>query len=175
MIRASRLRKVGWAMVLLSCTALYLALHLRVNAVKSDVRLAERRIVALQQQKMLLETEFETRSNQQQLAAWNEVEFGYQAPTADQYLAGERQLAKLGTPQFKGAPAPITVANAPEAENGRDAFTALVAPLAGRAVAAEIPKGETPETRAGDFLSARLTRKAAGRVAIRVDGSDREP
>jgi hypothetical protein len=173
-MHASRLRKIGWAVVLLTCTSLYLALHLRVNAVKSDVRLAERRIVALQQQKTLLETEFETRSNQQQLADWNEVEFGYQAPKADQYLAGERQLAQFGTPPGKGAPAPITVASAPEADNASDSFASFVAPLAGRAVAAEIPKGETPVPRAGDILSARLTRKTAVPVAERGGGDELE-
>ena len=57
----SRLRNIGWAAVLVVCTALYLALHLRVNAVKSQVRQAERQIVALEDQKLLLETEFETR------------------------------------------------------------------------------------------------------------------
>jgi len=32
-----RLRKIGWAAVLLTCTTLYLGLHLRVNAVRSEV------------------------------------------------------------------------------------------------------------------------------------------
>ena len=161
-MHASRMRKIGWAMVLIACTALYLALHLRVNAVKSEVRLAERKIVALQEQKMLLETEFETRSNQQQLAAWNDVEFGYKAPGADQFLEGERQLAQFGAPPQKGAPGPITVASAPAPERQQGSFAALVAT---RAVAAEIPKGEAPRLRSGDFLSARLARRTE-KVAI---------
>jgi hypothetical protein len=157
------MRKIGWAMVLIVCTALYLTLHLRVNAVKSEVRLAERRIVALQDQKMLLETEFETRSNQQQLAAWNEVEFGYKAPEADQFLSGERQLAQFGAPPVKGAPEPIMVASAPAPEEqNNSAFSSLVAT---RAVAAEIPKGQAPKPRAGDFLSARIAQRPE-KVAI---------
>jgi hypothetical protein len=88
-----RLHSIGWAAVLLACLALTLALTFRVNAVKSQVRLTERQIVAVRQDKLLLETEFETRANQQQLRSLNDVEFGYQAPTAEQYLAGERQLA----------------------------------------------------------------------------------
>jgi hypothetical protein len=155
-MHASRLRKIGWAMVLLVCTSLYLALHLRVNAVKSEVRLAERRIVALQQQKMLLETEFETRSNQQQLATWNDVDFGYKAPEADQFLENERQLAQFGAPREKGAPEPIMVASAPTPDEHDGSFSSLVT---NRAIAADIPKGETPKPRAGDFLSARLTRR----------------
>lgn len=163
MMHASRMKKIGWAMVLLVCTALYLGLHLRVNAVKSEVRLAERKIVALQEQKMLLETEFETRSNQEQLAAWNDVEFGYKAPGADQFLAGERQLAQFGAPQQKGAPEPIMVASAAAPQEQASTFSSLVAT---RAVAAEIPKnGQTPKPRAGDFLSARLARRPE-KVAI---------
>lgn len=172
MIRASRLRKIGWAVLLLTCSALYLALHLKVNSVKSDVRLAERRIVSLQKQKLLLETEFETRSNQRQLAAWNEVDFGYSAPKADQFLEGERQLAQFGTPREKGAPAPITVASAATPDDQKSSFSALVAPLASRAVAAEIPQGESPKPRAGDFLSARLERRPVDRVAIKGDPGD---
>jgi hypothetical protein len=114
----SRLRKIGWAMVLITCTALYGALHLRVNAVKSEVRLAERQIVALQEEKVLLETEFQTRANQRQLATWNDVEFGYAAPKPGQFLEGERQLAQFGSPRAPGAPEPIMVASAVQEEAG---------------------------------------------------------
>jgi hypothetical protein len=48
--------------------------------VKSQVRLAERQITQLKQEKLFLETEFETRASQQQLKAFNDVDFGYQAP-----------------------------------------------------------------------------------------------
>lgn len=111
MTPGSRLRQASWIAVLLVCAALFIALTLRVNAVKSEVRLAERRIVSLERQKLLLETEFETRTNQQQLAAWNNVDFGYRAPGADQFLETERQLAALGTPRAAGAPEPIRVAS----------------------------------------------------------------
>ena len=47
---------------------------------------------------------------QQQLAAWNQVEFGYSAPRADQYVEHERQLAALGSPRGIDAPQPIRVA-----------------------------------------------------------------
>ncbi len=135
----NRLRSIGWAVVLIVCTALALALTFRVNAVKSEVRLAERQIVALRQQKLFLETEFETRANQQQLKSINDVEFGYQAPTSGQYLENERQLASLGKPRGAGAPAPIRVASiANLADDG--GFPAMVSPLTGRAMAAEVPR-----------------------------------
>ena len=77
----SRLRRIGWIAALATCTALYLMLHLKVHSVRSEVVRAEREIVSLEHQKLLLETEFETRSNQLQLAAWNRVDFGYTAPS----------------------------------------------------------------------------------------------
>ena len=134
-----RLRSFGWALTLTVCLALTLALTFRVNAVKSQVRLAERHIVAMKQEQMFLETEFETRASQQQLRSWNEVEFGYRAPAAGQYLESERQLAAYGKPRGPGAPSPIRVANAAPAETG--VFPAMVSPLTGTAMAAELPQG----------------------------------
>ena len=61
-----RLRSIGWAAVLLTCFTFTVILTFKVNAVKSQVRLAERQIVSVKQDKLLLETEFETRANQQQ-------------------------------------------------------------------------------------------------------------
>jgi hypothetical protein len=132
-----RLRSIGWAAVLLSCLTLTVALTFRVNAVKSQVQLVERQIVAVKQQKLFLETEFETRANQQQLASINEVEFGYQAPAAGQYLEGERQLAALGKARSPDAPSPIRVAHAATPVQG-EGLPAMVSPLTGKAIAAEV-------------------------------------
>lgn len=107
-----RMHTIGWGMSLVICLALTLALTFRVNAVKSQVRLAERQITQLKQEKVFLETEFETRASQQQLKAFNDVDFGYQAPTVGQYLESERQLAALGKPRSPDAPDPIRVASA---------------------------------------------------------------
>ena len=136
-----RVRSIGWAFVLTVCVVLSFALMMRVNAVKSQVRLAERQVVALKREKIFLETEFETRANQQQLRALNAIEFGYVAPTAGQYLAGERQLASFGKPAAADAPAPIRVA-ALQAEDTA-AFPAMISPLTGRAMAAEA-RGRVP-------------------------------
>ncbi|WP_100259446.1 hypothetical protein [Qipengyuania seohaensis] len=110
MVRSSRLRQIGWLLALGACLAALLALTFKVNAVKSDVRLVERQIIAAERSKLMLETEFQTRASQHQLAAWNQVEFGYSAPRADQYVEQERQLAVLGTPRGQDAPQPIRVA-----------------------------------------------------------------
>lgn len=137
MAPGSRLRHIGWAVALSICITGFVALTFRVNAVKSEVRLAERRIIALEQEKQILETEFETRANQQQLANWNKVEFGYSAPSAEQYLENERELAQLGLARNIGAPSPIRVARAAVPEES--GFTAMVSPLTGESVSDEEP------------------------------------
>lgn len=131
-VTGSRLRQLGWAVVLGICCTLFLALTFRVNAVKSEVRLDERRIIALTEKKEMLETEFQTRASQMQLAEWNAVDFGYQAPKADQYLENERQLASLGMPRAADAPSPIRVARAPR--QGEKGYPAMVSPLTGKPV-----------------------------------------
>jgi hypothetical protein len=134
---ANRLRSVGWLVLLGLCFALVLVLAFRVNALRSQVHHAEARIVALKQEKLYLETEFETRSNQQQLKAWNDVEFGYAAPNASQYLEGERQLAALSVPATPDAPAPIRVASVDDTVIASAAFPAMVSPLSGKALASD--------------------------------------
>ena len=123
------LRRIGWVAMLSVCCALLFGLALKVNALRSEVRLTERKILALKRETLYLETEFETRANQQQLAQWNAVEFGYVAPGAGQYLENVRALAAFGKPAGPGAPVPIRVAVAPEAPAK---LPALVSPLTGQ-------------------------------------------
>ena len=132
------LRRIGWAALLAVCCALLFALSLKVNALKSDVRRTENRIVALRTETMYLETEYETRSNQQQLSAWNAVDFGYVAPNAGQYLENVRQLAALGKAAGPDAPSPIRVASAPTEAPG--VIPAMVSPLTGK------PLGDEDDT-----------------------------
>lgn len=142
-----RMRSIGWAAVLLACLAITVALTFRVNAVKSQVRLAERQILQLRQEKLLLETEFQTRANQHQLSSLNEVEFGYRAPTAGQYLEGERQLAGLGKARGPDAPSPIRVARV-SVPAETSLLPAMVSPLTGKAMASEVKdhSGHEPVT-----------------------------
>ncbi|MDP3675837.1 MAG: hypothetical protein Q8R44_12210 [Novosphingobium sp.] len=129
------LRGIGWAALLALCCAALFGLSLKVNALRSEVRETENRIVALKRETMYLETEYETRSNQQQLSAWNAVDFGYVAPNAGQYLDNVRQLAALGKPAGPGAPEPIRVANAPP--DAPSVLPEMVSPLTGRPLGAE--------------------------------------
>lgn len=149
-LTSDRIRSIGWASVLLVCGALTIGLTLRVNAVKSQVHDTERRIVWVQQDIDFLQTEFQTRSNQQALKQLNDLEFGYKAPVAAQYIEGERQLAALGMAAGPGAPAPIRYANAekPTSQGSGSSLLAMVSPVAG-ATAAPLPqsvaKGRDPE------------------------------
>lgn len=131
-----RIRSIGWAAILVVCAALTLVLMVRVNAVKSEVQLAQRQINAVKQEKLFLETEFLTRSSQQQLRNLNALEFGYQAPTAGQYLEGERQLAALGKARGPNAPEPIRVASVAPVSDDENPIQAMVSPLTGKAIAA---------------------------------------
>ena len=139
MVGGSRLRQIGWAMALGIVFTLFIALTFRVNAVKSEVVRAERQIVALKQETMRLETEFETRANQQQLSNWNAVDFGYVAPRADQYLESERQLASLSQPVSPDAPSPIRVARAPS----EGELPQMVSPLTGKPMPASYEEEKT--------------------------------
>jgi len=138
---SDRVRSIGWISVLVVCGAMTLGLTLRVNAVKSQVHDTEKRIVWVKQDIDFLETEFQTRSNQQALRQLNDLEFGYKAPMAGQYIEGERQLAALGAVAGPGAPQPIRYANAEKPEGDESSLLAMVSPVTG-ATAAALPEGD---------------------------------
>jgi hypothetical protein len=147
----SRLRRIGWFAVLGLCIAFFVLLHVKVTAVHADVVQAERRIVALEEQKLLLETEFLTRANQVQLAAWNKVDFGFTSPTADQFIENPRQLAQFGRPAAADAPPPIRLAGLRSGEDVPD-FPRLVSPLTGEPIEADV-LGEAEAEEAGAQLT----------------------
>jgi hypothetical protein len=163
-----RVHSIGWMTVLLVCGAFSLALMLRVNAVKSQVAGNEKRIVYLQRDIEFLETEFQTRSNQQQLKTLNDVEFGYEAPRAEQYIEGERQLAALGKAPAPGAPKPIRYASADsiseDGEDGGSRLLAMVSPVAGTAATSEV-EDEPKSDKAQAKKLARQARNLGERLA----------
>jgi len=169
MLTRSHARSIGWAAILAVCFALTVALSFRVNAVKSQVRLTERRIAQLQVENGLLETEFETRANQQQLTALNEVDFGYQAPTPAQYFESERQLADLGKPRGPDAPPMIRVAANDAPPAGTSVLPAMVNPLTGKALGADQPKADKAEPKAAAKpAEARLAERGSATLVERL-------
>jgi hypothetical protein len=185
MITSSQARSLGWAAVLAFCLAAVVVLSFKVHAVRSEVLLAERQLIALQRETLLLETEFQTRASQRQLAEWNAVEFGYEAPRAGQFLEGERQLASLGEVRSPGAPAPIRLASADAADTAAAAADApMRSPVSGAkvtlaAAADEKDAGSMFADAFGDFLieaspirPARAETPArGGKVAVAAKGT----
>ena len=143
MTTPARYRRFGWLAALSICLVLYVMLHLKVNAMHSDVVQAEREIVALERANLMLETEFMTRSNQVQLARINRINFGYRAPEASQFIDGERQLAQFSKPRAADAPEPIRLAGLGSADR-MPAFPKLVSPLTGQPLDAALVEGAPP-------------------------------
>ncbi len=141
-----RIRRFGWLAALGTCIVLYALLHVKVNAVHAEVVRAEREIVRLEQQNMLLETEFLTRSSQVQLAAWNRVDFGFEAPRAEQFLESPMELASFGSPRGVDAPQPIRLAGMTSGEDVPE-FPQLTSPLTGRPVDESVLGGDAPHDR----------------------------
>lgn len=164
MVSAHRFRSIGWIALLLVCGALVMVLAFRVNALRSQVHRTELKIIALRKEKLYLETEVETRANQQQLKLWNDVEFGYVAPSASQYLANERQLAAFAKPDGPDSPAPIRVASADDSVAAEAAFPSVIAGLASAAeIAAPIggaSEDEAPAARPADVAAKRAAATA---------------
>ena len=157
-----RLHTIGWGTALAICFALLAVLTTQVNAVKSKVALADRQIALVAQEKLYLETEFEARASQQQLRAMNDVDFGYTAPTAAQYLKSERDLAMLGKPAAPDAPQPIRYATASDGAGAAMDRAPQTASFAGRLIgvahAAEAPAGPQRPALKVASLNERLSR-----------------
>lgn len=152
----SRIRQIGWAAVLGICVAAFALLSFQVQTVRSEVLLAEREIVGLESEVLMLETEFQTRASQRQLAGWNAVELGYLAPRADQFLDSNRQLAALGVPASPDAPEPIRVAAADpriaSVETGKMVSPVTGEPVTLASVGSEGDAGAVFTEAFGDFL-----------------------
>lgn len=180
MVSANRFRSIGWIALLLVCAALVMVLAFRVNALRSQVHRTELQIVALRKEKLYLETEVETRANQQQLKLWNDVEFGYVAPTAGQYLSNERQLAAFAKPDGPDTPEPIRVASADDAVAAEAAFPSVISGLAAD-ISAPIASADSDEDKAAAKPAdpadrAKATANLGARLAtvapLKKDGKD---
>lgn len=105
-----RMQNVGWlALVFIIAIMLY-PLSLNVAAVHSDLNRIDRKIMETKREISFLEAELTTRANIAQLDEWNQLLYGYEPPTAEQFLESERALAGLngGSPVVK--PVMVSVA-----------------------------------------------------------------
>lgn len=90
---------------------------LRVASERSALESVETQIVMTQRDIRLLQTEIGTRGRLSQLERWNAGAFSLSAPSADQFLNGSFELAKLTQPQRQvDFQAPVVLAAAPAPE-----------------------------------------------------------
>ena len=87
---------------------------LRVASERAALEQIETRIVLAQRDIRLLQTEIGTRGRLAQLERWNVKVLALSAPSADQFLEGGFQLARLGRPDpVQAVEAPVVLASAP--------------------------------------------------------------
>ena len=100
-----------------SCAAAALGCYLvslRVASERAQLEGVETKIVLAQRDLRVLQTEIGTRGRLSQLERWNAGAFALAAPSADQFLKGGFELARLAQPERKvDFQAPVMLASAP--------------------------------------------------------------
>ena len=87
---------------------------LRVASERAALEEVETRIVLAQRDLRVLQTEIGTRGRLAQLERWNAKALALSAPSADQFLGGSFELARLAKPQQQiDLQAPVVLASAP--------------------------------------------------------------
>lgn len=87
---------------------------LRVASERAALEDVETQIVMAQRDLRVLQTEIGTRGRLSQLERWNAGAFALSAPSADQFLKGGFELARLAEPEHKvDFQAPVVLASAP--------------------------------------------------------------
>lgn len=87
---------------------------LRVASERAALEEVETRIVLAQRDLRVLQTEIGTRGRLSQLERWNAGAFALSAPSADQFLKGSFELARLARPEHQvDFHAPVVLASAP--------------------------------------------------------------
>lgn len=90
---------------------------LRVASERAALEEVDTRIVLAQRDLRVLQTEIGTRGRLAQLERWNAKVLALSAPTADQFLQGGFELARLTQPEHKvDFQAPVMLASAPQPE-----------------------------------------------------------
>ena len=134
---------------------------LNVASERASLEEVETKIVLAQRDIRLLQTEIGTRGRLAQLERWNVKVLALSAPSADQFLEGGFQLARLGRPEpTQAVEAPVVLASAP----------------APHPQSAPLEEGEPVADGAGASLpAAKLMREASFKVPIRESVTVSEP
>jgi len=104
LMAARKLQGIGLVLLVLVFAMMLYPVSLKVAATRSELAQIDKQISRARDNIRYLESELAVRASMRQLEQWNAESFGYSAPTADQYLASERQLASLDRlPRASGA------------------------------------------------------------------------
>jgi hypothetical protein len=106
-----RLKNLGWLALVFIVAILLYPLSLNVAALHSDLVSVDRQILETKREISFLQAEIRTRASLQQLEEWNELLYGYQPPTAQQFVNGEAALAGLGGDAPAGKPVMVAVSS----------------------------------------------------------------
>lgn len=102
MIAVKRLQSLIWViLVALGALGAYMV-SLKVATERNDLMKVRAQIARAKADIRYLETEFSARASMRQLESWNQHDFLYATPTAQQYLGGEQALAHLDGVQPNG-------------------------------------------------------------------------
>ena len=131
LMAARKLQGIGLVLLVLILAMTLYPVSLRVASKRSELARVERDIRYTRDNIRYLETELGARASLRQLERWNSENFAYSAPTAGQYLDGERQLANLGSfdaeQQRLAVVAPVQAATAMIADAAEPVGAAAVA------------------------------------------------
>jgi hypothetical protein len=104
LMAARKLQGIGLVLLVLMFAMFLYLLSVNVAATRSELARVNADIVKSRDAIRYLESEYAVRASMRQLERWNAENFGYSAPSAEQYLNGERELAALDRlPRAKGA------------------------------------------------------------------------
>lgn len=156
-----RLKNVGWLALVFMVAILLYPLSLNVAAMHTDLVSVDRDILETKREISFLQAEIRTRASLQQLEEWNELLYGYQPPTAEQFVSGEAQLAQLTGDLQETKPVMMASADidvAPSANQANPAPTietvvkksteiaaAVATPIFAKRVERTTPKPEVPK------------------------------
>jgi hypothetical protein len=88
-----RLKNLGWLALVFMVAIMLYPLSLNVAALHSDLVNVDRNILETKREISFLQAELRTRASMQQLEEWNDLLYGYEPPTAQQFVGGEAALA----------------------------------------------------------------------------------
>jgi hypothetical protein len=158
-----RLKNLGWLALVFMVAILLYPLSLNVAAMHSDLVAVDREILDTKREISFLQAEIRTRASLQQLEEWNELLYGYQPPSAEQFVNGEAALAGLtgdlpDTKPVMMAAADVDVPQAvAEPEVAREEVVEIQKQAAPKLAAPRLAANDTP-------IFAAPTKRAAAKV-----------